>query len=411
MIKQYRDALDGRTYYLETDKPVGGGGEAFVYRVKDDATRLAKVYHRPSSDASAKLAFMLANPPGNPTATRGHQAYAWPTALITPPRSNSVVGFLMPNVTGMKEVFDFYNPGQRRKTCARFNYRYLMQSARNIAGIMHELHSKGYVVGDVNQRNILVSDAAMVTVLDTDSFQCRDPKTGHLYLCRVRSDGFIAPEAYLRGTKDCERTVEQDLFGLAVLIFHLLMEGIHPFAAKYLGDGDPPYAQQQQSIIAGVFPYANRSGQFAPVPTAPPFEMLNPEIRALFLRCFVDGHETPTARPTAKEWQRALATASKDLVECPANKHHYYDRHLGDVCPWCARAKKIKFDSFPPITQVGPPPPPPPPPPPRRSAGARTRNTLFTTLGTSSKTEPGKRAAIIVFLLVAIVMILLALID
>jgi DNA-binding helix-hairpin-helix protein with protein kinase domain len=349
MIQQYRDALDGRTYYLETDKPVGGGGEAFVYRVQGDGSQLAKVYHKPRPDASAKLAFMLANPPNNPTATRNHQAYAWPTALITTVKSRSIVGFLMPHVTGMKEVFDFYNPGQRRKTCAKFTYRYLMQSARNIAGIMNELHSKGYVVGDVNQRNILVSDSAMVTVLDTDSFQCRDPKSGHLYLCRVRSDGFIAPEVYHRGLKDSERTIEQDLFGLAVLIFHLLMEGVHPFSAKYIGPGEPPHVQQ--SIIAGVFPYAQRNNLFVPMPTALPFETLNPELRQLFLRCFVDGHTTPAARPRAKEWQRALAKAAKELVVCERQPQHYYGGHLGGECPWCARVRRGLPDSFPQFTK------------------------------------------------------------
>jgi DNA-binding helix-hairpin-helix protein with protein kinase domain len=189
-----------------------------------------------------------------------------------------------------------------------------------------------------------VSDSALVTVLDTDSFQFRDPQTGNLHLCRVRTDGFIAPEVYATGRNNIERTVEQDLFGLAVLIFHLLMEGIHPFAGRYQGPGDPP--PLQQNVIAGNFPYNPSCTTLSPMPTAPPFTMLSATLRALFLRCFIDGHSTPTARPTAKEWQKALHQAAKQLVSCTKSPHHFFDKDL-DGCPWCTRVEMGLADSFP----------------------------------------------------------------
>ena len=354
MTLRVRDAADGRVYHLDTDAPVGKGGEADIYPVEGDVSRVAKVYKKPAPDRAAKLEFMLANPPTNPTEGQNHAAYAWPTALIRSWRGQNIVGFLMPRASRMKEVFEFYNPAQRRQICAQFTYQYLMQTARNIAGIMRELHSKGYVVGDVNQRNILVSDSALVTVLDTDSFQFRDPQTRTLYLCRVRTDGFIAPEAYATGLTDVQRTVEQDLFGLGVLIFHLLMEGVHPFACRYTSAGEPP--NLQQSVIAGNFPYGRHSSDFGPMPTAPPFDMLAPEVAALFVQCFVDGHKMPSRRPTAEEWQRVLNRASRDLVACTRNPQHYYGRHLGQRCPWCARTDRGLLDSFPYTMPVRQPP-------------------------------------------------------
>lgn len=341
-----------RLYYLDTESPVGGGGEALVYNVRGDHSIVAKVYRAPEASRTDKLSFMLDNPPNNPTAAIKHEAYAWPTALLRDSGSGTVIGFLMPRVTGMKEVFDFYNPGRRRKTCAHFNYRYLMQTARNIAGVMGELHAKGYVIGDVSQRNIVVSDAALVTLLDTDSFQFRDPTTGVLHVCRVRTDGFIAPEAYDAPRAENERTVEQDLFGLGVLVFHLLMEGVHPYSAKYTGQGDPPVLQK--NVSSGSFPYAARIPQFEPMPSAPPFGMLAPALRILFIRCFVTGHREPRLRPTAKEWQRALSVASKALIVCPRNQHHYYGDHLQE-CPWCARVNLGYQDSFPSAKSPAPP--------------------------------------------------------
>jgi len=350
-----RDATSGQAYYLETDEPIGGGGEAKVYQVQGHPGLLAKVYKDHIDDMRGKLSFMLANPPENPTASRNHQAYAWPSVLICAGDHDKVVGFLMPRVNGMREVFEFYNPAQRRQTCALFDYRYLMQTARNIAGIMSELHSKGYVIGDVNQRNFFVSDSAMVTVIDTDSFQFRDKQSGQLFLCRVRSVGFIAPEAYKKGLKYVERTVEEDLFGLAVLTFHLLMEGVHPFACRYKGPDEPP--PLDKNVMDGNFPHKRADSRFEPPPTAPPFEILSPELRALFMRSFIDGHGTPTARPTAKEWQRALSKASKELVTCVRVPSHFFPAHLGQACPWCARVERGFADSFPSL--VSPPSPAP----------------------------------------------------
>lgn len=177
---QVRDASDGRFYVLEIGTPVGGGGEAFVYAVHGEPDVLAKAYKHRTPEIGEKLQVMVANAPRNPTERLGHESYAWPKALICGPKESTIIGFLMPRVTGMRDVFAFYNPMERLRTCPRFTYRYLLQTARNIAGLMHELHSKGYVVGDVNQKNIFVSDSALVTLIDNDSFQIRDPRSGRL---------------------------------------------------------------------------------------------------------------------------------------------------------------------------------------------------------------------------------------
>jgi len=363
----------GNLYQLDVQSVIKGG-EARIHRVKGNESVLAKVYINPQQERSSKLTKMLANPPSNPTAKQRHHAYAWPTALLQEANSDAVVGFVMPRMHGMREVADFYNPGMRRRTCAHFNYKYLMQTARNIAGIMSELHSKGYIIGDVSQKNMFVSDGALVTVLDTDSFQFRDPQTGLLYLCRVRTWGFIPPEVSAAGRSNIERTVYEDLFGLAVLVFHLLMEGVHPFACKFNGQGEPPHAQE--NIISGNFAYRPISSEFSPMPTAPPFEMLAPELRTLFMRCFVDGHATPAARPTAQEWREALHRASRELVVCTENPHHYFGNHLGIDCPWCARVRRHLRDSFPKVVE---PPKPEPQPQPQNEAAVDpmpTRNPI-----------------------------------
>ena len=57
---------------------------------------------------------------------------------------------------------------------------------------MRALHERGYVVGDVNESNILVNRGALVTLIDTDSFQVRSAE--QVYRCRVGKPEYTPPE-------------------------------------------------------------------------------------------------------------------------------------------------------------------------------------------------------------------------
>src|SRR5205807_3008042 len=173
-------------------------------------------------------------------------------------------------------------------------------------------------VGDLNESNVLASETALVTLVDTDSFQVRDPQTGTIHRCPVGKPEFTPPELQGKAFRQLDRAPEHDAFGLAVLIFQLLMEGAHPFAGIVPGREDPP--PMAERIAAGRFPHRppraalfflrrRAAGPRRPNPLAPPFEILHPELRRLFVRCFVAGHRRPRARPGAQEWQRALEHA------------------------------------------------------------------------------------------------------
>lgn len=322
--------------------PLGHGGEARIYALEQDQTLAAKVYHQPTDAHAHKLMAMLANPPDNPTAGQGHISIAWPVDLLVTPRESltknsptHTVGFLMPRVTGMRPLLDFYNPKTRRQYCPLFNYLYLHRTARNIAAAMGALHARGYCIGDVNESNILVSNTALVTLVDTDSFQVPDPHTGTIYRCPVGKSEFTPPELQGQSFTDLDRTPEHDLFGLAVLIFQLLMEGTHPFSGIFQGTGDPP--SYEARIAAGHFPYTKRQQvPYVLAQIAQPLEILHPTLAELFERCFEDGHHNPQLRPTAQDWQDALAEAENELITCATNNQHRYGKHL-DSCPWCAR--------------------------------------------------------------------------
>jgi hypothetical protein len=341
---------------------LGAGGEGRVYGVTGAPPLAAKLYDaadRPEREA--KLRSMLANTPAQPSQS-GHSAIAWPLDLLLDGPGGPAVGYLMRRVWNARVIDDYYNPQARLEHCPLFHYEYLMVTARNLAAAMRSLHSRSTVVGDVKQSNILVTPNALVTLVDTDSFQAFDEQTGTTHRCPVGSPEYTPPE--LQGLSSPGLLLpEHDLFGLGALIFQLLMEGAHPFAGVYTGDGDP--APIGERIRHGWFPhdavaiaaattFRRQSGWDLPIaPFVPsrkslPFGVLPAELQELFLRCFVTGRHAPARRPSAREWQEALDRARASLVQCAANAQHRYGAHL-PACPWCERAATILrgHDPFP----------------------------------------------------------------
>jgi len=349
---------NGKTIDLDQNLQIAVGGEACIYKVQGGL--LAKIYHKPTDERARKLALMVQNPPKDPMASYGHISIAWPLDLLqTMDGTNRVIGFLMQRAQGDR-IINFYIPKERRSKNPLFSYLYLIRTARNLATAVYALHERGYVIGDVNESNILVLPTALVTLIDTDSFQVRDLSRGIVYRCPVGKPEFTPPELQGKIFAHVDRSPEHDLFGLAVLVFQLLMEGTHPFAGIYKGTGDPPLCED--SIAKGHFPYSRkRSVPYDPPRYAPPFDILHPSLRNLFVRCFEDGHVYPKRRPTADEWRDALSQAENALVTCNSNDQHFYGNHLS-VCPWCERTRRTGVDPFPPKqspTQTRKPAPPP----------------------------------------------------
>lgn len=336
----------GEVIQFDTRATLGAGGEALVFAVPGETQVVAKVYRRPLPAHASKLASMLANPPADPMAAQGHVSIAWPTEILyTADGTRRVVGFLMPRAAGERALIEFYNPTARRQQCPLFNYLYLHRTARNLSSAVRAVHNRGYVIGDLNEMNILVTDTALVTLVDTDSFQVRDAQSHTVHRCPVGRPEFTPPELQGKTFRDLDRNPEHDLFGLGVLIFQLLMEGTHPFSGVYTGEGEPP--PYEARIMRGEFTYGTRPVPYRVMPAAPPFRNLHPRVQELFIRCFEEGHSNPQARPDAEAWVTALQASEDALAECAVNEQHRYSNHL-TTCPWCERTQRLRGrDPFP----------------------------------------------------------------
>jgi len=231
------------------------GGEGTVYEITGHPELVAKVYKvdKRTPERESKLKAMVANPPQDDTRklSSPHISIAWPTDLLY--EQSRFVGYLMPRISQSPDIFVVYNPQLRAEKYPELNWNYLHRTARNLATALNALHARGYVMGDVNPRNVLVTQKALVTLVDTDSFQVRDA-TGYVHRCLVGMPEYTPPELQGMDLNSLDRAPYHDCFGLAVLIFQLLMEGQHPFNAKLdatLSVGEV----NLYCIRQGIFPY------------------------------------------------------------------------------------------------------------------------------------------------------------
>ncbi|MEH2313869.1 MAG: hypothetical protein V7K35_21285 [Nostoc sp.] len=322
-------------------EPIANSGEGKVLRTNHNGY-LAKIYHSPTPERVQKLAVMIAHRPKEPNSHLNHISFAWPKSVLKDTQANCV-GFLIPEIKEGKELINVYNPKQRKALKLEVDWRFLHTTALNIASIIEAIHISGYVLGDIKPQNILVNDRALPSIIDTDSFQVRNPKNNKVYRCSVGSDGFTPPELIGKDFDSIDQTEIHDRFRLAVIIYQLLFGGESPFAGKWIGAGETP--ETNELIRQGLWLYAPNS-LIQPVERTIPLEIIHPEVQRCFLRCFNDGYKNSNLRPTAGDWVKALRLAVNELIICGKVDSHYYSRTYGK-CYWCDRSTKLGVDIFP----------------------------------------------------------------
>jgi len=314
-------------------RELGQGGEGSVFEVPALAGQVAKHYHRaPGPEKQAKLSFMAS------TADAQLLNYvAWPQETLHPSRGGPVVGFLMPKVAGKNPIHMVYSPAHRRQDYPDAGWNFLLYVARNIAASFEVVHTHGHIIGDVNQNSFMVGRDSKVVLIDSDSFQVN--ARGTLHLCEVGVSHFTPPELQsLPSFNGFARTTNHDNFGLALLIFHVLFGGRHPFSGVPLRTGVGDALETDIKHFHYAYARDNQLRGFSPPPRSIPVSMLPDSIEAMFHLAFTE-RGASGVRPTAQQWVAALDGLRGRLRRCGASSVHVYPDHLGS-CPWCALEKQ-----------------------------------------------------------------------
>jgi DNA-binding helix-hairpin-helix protein with protein kinase domain len=331
----------GSRYETDTNQTItiiekidgGRGGEGEVWKTNIPG-HLVKIFHDKlrTPELHRKLEILVKQSPQIDSPYNNHIPCAWPKNIIF--ESGKMVGCLIPLVKQPLSLVDIYSVKSRTKTKAiSFSFKQALLLCIELSRIMDYLHQNEYVIGDMKPQNILVNSFFLPTIIDIDSIQVRDKFTRKFHRCVVGSDEFQPPELNNCTPKDVDQKPFHDHFRLAVII-HMILLGYHPFNGTL---PDDPERKTQQNINEGIWcnsPPTRRLLMQRPHDI--PISKLHKSIEKGFLKCFNNGHDDPTQRPSAKDWVDYLSLAIRDLNECfNVDNHYFASRNVS--CFLCSR--------------------------------------------------------------------------
>ena len=210
----------GRTPIRLTER-IGDGGEGNVYKTNKNENVVAKIYSdkKLTSHKQSKIEMIIA-------AGLSIDGVCFPTARLY--NSKGVfVGYLMPKAEGEKLGTSVFR-GEKgmKRFFGSWKRSDLVTLAITILSTIKKIHDLGILIGDINGLNILVKSPTEVYFVDTDSFQINE------YPCPVGTLDFTAPEIQGKDYKCILRSVGNENFAIAVLLFRLLMFGESPYAQQ-----------------------------------------------------------------------------------------------------------------------------------------------------------------------------------
>jgi DNA-binding helix-hairpin-helix protein with protein kinase domain len=325
--------FDSRGNQVQLGHELGRGGEGAVYETPGKAGMVAKVYlAAPDAKKQEKLSFMAR------TADASLLKYAaWPQDTLHKVKGGPAVGFLMGKVTGNDPIHMVYGPKHRRQKMPNIGWDFLLFVARNTAAAFETLHAHGHVLGDVNQGNVMVGGDSQVILIDSDSYQIRARDAIHF--CEVGVSHFTPPELQgISSFRNVTRSSNHDNFGLALLIFHLLFGGRHPYSGVPLRKGVGDSLESDIKSLHYAYARDSQARGITSPPGSIPLSMVPDAIESMFHQAFTEGG-VKGGRPTSAQWVQALDVQRKQLKKCGVSRTHVFPIHLSS-CPWCALEQK-----------------------------------------------------------------------
>ena len=318
--------LSNRSMLSIEDTAFASGGEGDIYRIVQPASykqHVVKIYKpsKRSNDRAQKIKHLIANPPLLLGDNAQHKMLIWASDIVF--ERDNFVGFLMPIAQGIKlEMLcqsqlpkNLSSEWQRLAFGQPDSQAFRLKLCYNIALAVSYLHRLGeYALIDLKPDNILVQSNGNIALIDMDSIAIFNDN--HLqFAAPVVTPDFAPPEYYKNAQPNQPATAHLwDRFSLAIIFYRLLC-GIHPF----VGTCAAPLQDLSDicsKVERGLFVNGKNKAKYAVVP--PPhrqFEHLPLAIQQLFTRCFDQGHDSPTKRPSPDEWHLQLLT---HLMQVPS---------------------------------------------------------------------------------------------
>ncbi len=325
LILRYPDGSE-RPIRLRS-KPLNQGADGLIYAAPGGKLAL-KLYHEPAKDPERpqKIRQMLQTPPDD----AGMVHFAWPIAELNN-RRGQFVGYAMP----LLAVAEYANLDllltrkgrQLGKLPESRDFR--IKAATHLANRVAQLHARGHCIVDLKPANMLVNrKTADIVVVDCDGFAIQGD--GNHIPAHQYTTGYIAPEAWQQQDKPEDLGQQQDLFALAVIIFQLLNEGLHPYQG--IPGGKVPVPGDTQSRIGeNLFAYSRQPNpRLKPSPWS-----LHRDFPPALRQAFDSAFSSTSRRPNAERWANLLQSLASQFKDCRKDRKH---RFWGQQCPLCQQS-------------------------------------------------------------------------
>lgn len=314
------------TIDLPISHEIGSGGMGIVYRLGNllgTGNLVAKIFKNPidpKNPSLAKLQAMMARPPEHIYQVIngvGYTQFAWVRHLIVG-EHDELIGYAMPELDFDRSLSlnPFMYPREAAKlTAYQQSLNYRVQLCANISALMADLHGHGHAFIDFKEANIrLMPEPStgmdddykgfIVGFIDCDSYRITG-SDGSVYPSPVISPEMTSPEYHEH--KDIGLLDEKhDRFVLAIELFKILNNGIHPFYFIPVSDRlkNAAHRNTDQFIKERLYAYG-----LQPQPEIAPLKnsihvCWDDQTRAMFDKAFLSTN--PTDRPSAAEWENHL---------------------------------------------------------------------------------------------------------
>ena len=290
----------GTPLQLSAADELASGGEGTVYRCPGHDSFVIKLYKRDIVENPEKqkavierLRDMLSI-----EELRKDHDIAWPQMFVYD-ADKHVVGFVMRAVSGTS-VSSLQGAERIRRLFPGWDRKDLVLVARDFLDKMQLLASHGVLVNDFNPANFIVGKDHRVRLIDCDSYQIPSVNGGAPHVATSYFSSHVAPEMLRRPSLLKQpRGPEQARFGAAIIVYQLLMCGLHPYSHK---NGGMP----EDNLKSGKCPLGLGSGCSIPTGWYNLLSYLPYTAMDKFIRMFRDGHGNPAARPTLGELRQEV---------------------------------------------------------------------------------------------------------
>lgn len=277
---------------------IARGKEGSVYAIEDEPHLVAKIFKRGrvTTHRKEKVELMVQHKVRLP-------GVCFPESILT--YDGEFVGFTMRRAQDANVLSDtIFIPQELERLYPGWTRRELVDVCLSFLKRVKSLHELNIIIGDINPNNVMLGNQKDAWIIDIDSVQVDG------YPCPVGWDEFTAPE--ILGGVQGLRSIEHELFAIAVMLFMIMMTGTFPYENS--GSDDTI-----ENIKSGLFPYgfegkSERDLQ-PPLRWLYVWSHLSRELKSYFWNSFHrDGtHYQPASRITVDEWIKAFEGFKRNL--------------------------------------------------------------------------------------------------